>query len=49
MKFEELKELAEQTSPASVSDVMGRLGHHHQHELVGMKAQTPDARSSLKR
>jgi len=40
--FEELKELADQTSPASVSDVMGRLGHHHQHELVGMTAQTPD-------
>lgn len=42
MNFEELKELADQTSPASVSDVMGRLGHHHQHELVGMTAQTPD-------
>ena len=41
MNFQELKALAEQTSPASVSDVMAKLGHHHQHEMIGTKAQTP--------
>ena len=41
MSFQELRELAAQTSPASVSDVMAKLGHHHQHEMVGTKAQTP--------
>ncbi len=41
MSFQELRALAEQTSPASVSDVMAKLGHHHQHEMIGPKAQTP--------
>ena len=41
MSFEELKALADQASPASVSDVMGKLGHHHQHEMIGVTAQTP--------
>jgi len=42
MLAEELIELASQTSPASVSDVMSKMGHHHQHEMVGVTAQTPD-------
>lgn len=41
MSFQELRALAEQTSPASVSDVMAKMGHHHQHEMIGAKAQTP--------
>ena len=41
MSFQELRALAEQTSPASVSDVMAKMGHHHQHEMIGTKAQTP--------
>ncbi len=42
MTFQELQALAEQTSPASVSDVMAKLGYHHQHEILGTKAQTPN-------
>lgn len=42
MTFQDLQTLAVQTSPASVSDVMAKLGHHHQHEMIGIKAQTPD-------
>ena len=37
-----LQELASETSPASVSDVMAKLGHRHQHEMVGITAFTPD-------
>ena len=42
MSTEELIALAAQTSPASVSDVMAKLGHHHQHEIAGVTAQTPE-------
>lgn len=42
MSYQELKMLADQTSPASVSDVMAKMGHHHQHEMVGITAHTPD-------
>lgn len=44
MTFQELQALAEQASPASASDAMAKLGHHHQHEILGTRAQTPNKR-----
>ena len=44
MPNEDLSALASQTSPASVSDVMARMGHHHQHQIEGVTAQTPERR-----
>lgn len=40
--FAELNSLADQTSPAAVSDVLARMGYTYQHDMRGVYAQTPE-------
>jgi len=39
--YDELKKLADNTSTASVSDILAKLGHTYQHDMHGVTLQTP--------